>query len=51
MKDFYKDVKINNNSCNVAAKYNHKGHVMKLGYDFVNEIKDYYSDKLKKVNL
>ena len=52
MKDFYKDVKINNNSCNVIAKYNREGHVLDSELpDFVNEIKDYYSDKLKKVNL
>ena len=50
MKDFYKDLKINQNSCNVIGSKNKEGHILdsKLP-DFVSEVKDFYSDKLNDV--
>lgn len=50
MKEFYKKVKVNNNSCRVVAKQNKEGHVLDNELpDFVEEIKGYYSDKLKNI--
>ena len=51
MKDFYKDLNISQNSCNVIGSKNKEGHALdNMPPDFVDEIKDFYSDKLKKVN-
>jgi hypothetical protein len=51
MKDFYKQLRINNNSCNVVAKQNREGHILDSELpDLVSEIKDFYSDKLKIEN-
>ena len=51
MKDFLKDLDVSQNSCNVIGSKNKEGHVLDSGIpDFVDEIKDFYSDKLKNVN-
>ncbi len=47
MSDFYKDLKISQNSCNVIGSKNKEGHILDSGIpDFVEEVKDFYSDKL-----
>ena len=51
MKDFYKDLNISQNSCNVIGSKNKEGHILDSAPpDFVSEIKDFYSDKLKTVD-
>ena len=49
MKDFYKDLNVSQNSCNVIGSKNKEGHALdNMPPDFVDEIKDFYSDKLKR---
>ena len=51
MKEFYNKVKVNSNSCSIVAKQNKEGHALDEEMpDFVNEIKDHYSSKLKNIN-
>ena len=47
MTDFYKDLKISQNTCNVIGSKNKEGHILDSGIpDFVEEVKDFYSNKL-----
>jgi hypothetical protein len=48
MKDFYKDVDIKQRSCNIVASKNREGHILDRDVpNFVQEIKDHYSEKLE----